>query len=84
MLLRFRVISRPEMLALEYELGHQISVHTWSHPRESSLPIPLETTMQDPEELIASRFVPSFFSSYHHDQRTGKLYPTISDSKKMF
>ncbi|KAL7411029.1 hypothetical protein BDY24DRAFT_145784 [Mrakia frigida] len=27
-----RVISRPEMLALEYELGHQISVHTWSHP----------------------------------------------------
>ncbi|KAF8329453.1 uncharacterized protein EI90DRAFT_2997168 [Cantharellus anzutake] len=26
-----RVISRPQMLQTEYMLGHQISVHTWSH-----------------------------------------------------
>ncbi|KAN0063862.1 chitin deacetylase [Thecaphora frezii] len=26
-----RVLSRPAMLQLEYEAGHQISVHTWSH-----------------------------------------------------
>ncbi|MBW0462484.1 hypothetical protein O181_002199 [Austropuccinia psidii MF-1] len=27
-----RVLSRPDMLQYEYEAGHQISVHTWSHP----------------------------------------------------
>ena len=26
-----RVISRPQMLQTEFEQGHQISVHTWSH-----------------------------------------------------
>lgn len=26
-----RVISRPDMLQAEYMLGHEISVHTWSH-----------------------------------------------------
>lgn len=32
-----RVISRPEMLQLEYVAGHQISVHTWSHPPLTTL-----------------------------------------------
>lgn len=32
-----RVISRPATLQLEYMLGHQISVHTWSHPALTSL-----------------------------------------------
>lgn len=27
-----RVLSRPQMLQSEYMSGHQISVHTWSHP----------------------------------------------------
>ena len=27
-----RVLSRPQMLQSEYMAGHQISVHTWSHP----------------------------------------------------
>ena len=27
-----RVLSRPDMLQSEYGSGHQISVHTWSHP----------------------------------------------------
>lgn len=27
-----RVISRPEMVQSEYMAGHQLSVHTWSHP----------------------------------------------------
>lgn len=26
-----RVLSRPDMLRAEYDAGHQISVHTWSH-----------------------------------------------------
>lgn len=32
-----RVISRPEMLVSEYVSGHQISVHTWSHPYLTNL-----------------------------------------------
>ncbi|GHJ88385.1 hypothetical protein NliqN6_4787 [Naganishia liquefaciens] len=32
-----RVISRPEMLISEYVAGHQISVHTWSHPYLTNL-----------------------------------------------
>jgi peptidoglycan/xylan/chitin deacetylase (PgdA/CDA1 family) len=32
-----RVISRPEMLISEYVSGHQISVHTWSHPYLTNL-----------------------------------------------
>jgi peptidoglycan/xylan/chitin deacetylase (PgdA/CDA1 family) len=32
-----RVISRPEMLQSEYMAGHQISIHTWSHPYLTSL-----------------------------------------------
>lgn len=27
-----RVVSRPEMVVSEYMLGHQLSIHTWSHP----------------------------------------------------
>jgi peptidoglycan/xylan/chitin deacetylase (PgdA/CDA1 family) len=27
-----RVISRPQMVQSEYMAGHQLSVHTWSHP----------------------------------------------------
>jgi peptidoglycan/xylan/chitin deacetylase (PgdA/CDA1 family) len=27
-----RVLSRPEMVQTEYMKGHQLSVHTWSHP----------------------------------------------------
>jgi len=32
-----RVLSRPAMLQYEYEAGHQISVHTWSHPYLTTL-----------------------------------------------
>lgn len=32
-----RVLSRPEMLQYEYMQGHQISVHTWSHPALTTL-----------------------------------------------
>lgn len=32
-----RVISRPAMLQSEYMAGHQISVHTWSHPYLTTL-----------------------------------------------
>jgi len=32
-----RVISRPDMLQTEYMLGHELSVHTWSHPPLTSL-----------------------------------------------
>jgi len=32
-----RVISRPEMLQSEYMAGHQIAVHTWSHPPLTTL-----------------------------------------------
>ncbi|KAI5449893.1 chitin deacetylase [Naganishia albida] len=32
-----RVISRPEMLVSEYVAGHQISIHTWSHPYLTNL-----------------------------------------------
>lgn len=32
-----RVLSRPEMLISEYMSGHQISVHTWSHPYLTNL-----------------------------------------------
>ncbi|KAF8311474.1 glycoside hydrolase/deacetylase [Clavulina sp. PMI_390] len=32
-----RVISRPATLQAEYMLGHQVSVHTWSHPPLTSL-----------------------------------------------
>lgn len=32
-----RVVSRPQTLQLEYMLGHQLSVHTWSHPALTSL-----------------------------------------------
>lgn len=32
-----RVISRPQMLQTEFEQGHQISVHTWSHPPLTTL-----------------------------------------------
>ncbi|KAG9042850.1 chitin deacetylase [Tulasnella sp. UAMH 9824] len=39
-----RVISRPEMLQTEYMLGHEISIHTWSHS-------PLTTLTN--EEIVA-------------------------------
>ncbi|SNX82817.1 probable Chitin deacetylase [Melanopsichium pennsylvanicum] len=32
-----RVISRPQMLQTQFEQGHQISVHTWSHPPLTTL-----------------------------------------------
>jgi peptidoglycan/xylan/chitin deacetylase (PgdA/CDA1 family) len=32
-----RVISRPEMVQAEYMAGHQLSVHTWSHPYLTTL-----------------------------------------------
>lgn len=32
-----RAISRPDMLQLEYMGGHQLSVHTWSHPALTTL-----------------------------------------------
>jgi peptidoglycan/xylan/chitin deacetylase (PgdA/CDA1 family) len=32
-----RVISRPEMVQTEYMSGHQLSVHTWSHPSLTTL-----------------------------------------------
>ncbi len=32
-----RVISRPQMLQSEYMAGHQIAVHTWSHPPLTTL-----------------------------------------------
>lgn len=32
-----RAISRPEMLAYEHMTGHQLSVHTWSHPALTTL-----------------------------------------------
>ncbi|KAL7420997.1 chitin deacetylase [Cryptotrichosporon argae] len=32
-----RVISRPAMVVSEYMAGHQISVHTWSHPYLTTL-----------------------------------------------
>ncbi|OWZ39624.1 chitin deacetylase [Cryptococcus neoformans c45] len=32
-----RVLSRPEMLQTEYMSGHQISIHTWSHPALTTL-----------------------------------------------
>lgn len=32
-----RVISRPQMLQSEYMSGHQIAVHTWSHPPLTTL-----------------------------------------------
>ena len=32
-----RVLSRPEMVVSEYMSGHQISVHTWSHPYLTNL-----------------------------------------------
>lgn len=32
-----RVLSRPQMLQSEYMAGHQISVHTWSHPYLTTL-----------------------------------------------
>ncbi|KDQ19200.1 carbohydrate esterase family 4 protein [Botryobasidium botryosum FD-172 SS1] len=32
-----RVVTRPNMLQTEYMLGHQISVHTWSHHALTSL-----------------------------------------------
>ncbi|KAB5588257.1 polysaccharide deacetylase from carbohydrate esterase family CE10 protein [Ceratobasidium theobromae] len=32
-----RAISRPEMLQAEYMGGHQLSVHTWSHPSLTTL-----------------------------------------------
>lgn len=32
-----RVLSRPEMVISEYMSGHQISVHTWSHPYLTNL-----------------------------------------------
>ncbi|OAV89892.1 hypothetical protein PTTG_00068 [Puccinia triticina 1-1 BBBD Race 1] len=32
-----RVLSRPAMLQYEYQTGHQISVHTWSHPYLTTL-----------------------------------------------
>ncbi|KAH9456462.1 hypothetical protein Pst134EB_012660 [Puccinia striiformis f. sp. tritici] len=32
-----RVLSRPAMLQYEYQAGHQISVHTWSHPYLTTL-----------------------------------------------
>lgn len=32
-----RVLSRPAMLQYEYQTGHQISIHTWSHPYLTTL-----------------------------------------------
>lgn len=32
-----RVISRPEMVQTEYMTGHQLAVHTWSHPSLTTL-----------------------------------------------
>lgn len=32
-----RAVSRPDMLQTEYMLGHEISVHTWSHPHLTTL-----------------------------------------------
>ncbi|ORY28788.1 hypothetical protein BCR39DRAFT_467925 [Naematelia encephala] len=32
-----RVLSRPEMVQAEYASGHQLSVHTWSHPALTTL-----------------------------------------------
>ena len=32
-----RVLSRPDMVQTEYTQGHQISVHTWSHPALTTL-----------------------------------------------
>lgn len=32
-----RVLSRPEILRSEYMAGHQIAVHTWSHPNLTTL-----------------------------------------------
>lgn len=32
-----RAISRPDILAYEYMNGHQLSVHTWSHPSLTTL-----------------------------------------------
>lgn len=32
-----RVVSRPEMVVSEYMLGHQLSIHTWSHPSLTTL-----------------------------------------------
>lgn len=32
-----RVVSRPEMVVSEYMLGHQLSIHTWSHPSLTKL-----------------------------------------------
>ena len=32
-----RVLSRPTLLQYEYILGHQIGVHTWSHPTLTNL-----------------------------------------------
>ncbi|WVN87924.1 uncharacterized protein L203_103121 [Cryptococcus depauperatus CBS 7841] len=32
-----RVLSRPEMVQAEYMAGHQLSVHTWSHPALTTL-----------------------------------------------
>jgi len=32
-----RVISRPQMVQAEYMAGHQLSVHTWSHPSLTTL-----------------------------------------------
>ncbi|ADV23067.1 chitin deacetylase, putative [Cryptococcus gattii WM276] len=32
-----RVLSRPEMLQTEYMSGHEISIHTWSHPALTTL-----------------------------------------------
>lgn len=32
-----RAVSRPDMVQSEYILGHQIGIHTWSHPRLTNL-----------------------------------------------
>jgi len=32
-----RVLSRPEMVLSEYVSGHQLSIHTWSHPMLTTL-----------------------------------------------
>ena len=32
-----RAISRPQILQAEYMAGHQLSVHTWSHPSLTTL-----------------------------------------------
>ena len=32
-----RAISRPQVLQAEYMAGHQLSVHTWSHPPLTTL-----------------------------------------------